>query len=74
MKYIKSLTALIFTILLPMTAFAQESVPENPAEKIKWAIENSSTMPKPMIVGLVLLAAMIVITILLYHMKGDDSK
>lgn len=57
-----------------MTAFAQESVPENPAEKIKWAIENSSTMPKPMIVGLVLLAAMIVITILLYHMKGDDSK
>lgn len=74
MKYIKSLTALIFTILLPMTAFAQESVPENPSEKIKWAIENSSTMPKPMIVGLVLLAAMIVITILLYHMKGDDSK
>ena len=73
MKYIKSLLALIFAISIPVTAFAADAVPANPIDKIAWAIKFSGSMPKPMVIGFIFLTGMIIITILISIMKGDET-
>lgn len=73
MKYIKSMLALIYTMVVPITVFAEQTAPENAAERISWAVKNSGAMPKFMVISLVLLAAMTVITILVAKMKGADN-
>ena len=73
MKYIKSLLALIFAISVPATVLAADTAPSDPFEKISWAIALSGPMPKPMIIGFVLLGAITIITILISFMKGDKT-
>lgn len=74
MKYIKSTLVFLCTLLLPISAFAKQAAPEEPVKRIAWAMENCGPMPKSMIVGFILLAAMIIITILVAKMKGDENK
>lgn len=74
MKYIKSAIALICTMLFSINAFAAQTAPEEPIERIKWAMEHCGPMPKSMVIGIILLIAMIIITILVAKMKGDDTK
>ena len=71
MKYI--LFTLLCMTLVPVTAFAEQTAPEAPLERIKWAMECCGDMPEFMLVGFVLLAAMIIITILVAKMKGADA-
>lgn len=73
MKYIKSIPALLCAMLFPVTAFANQTAPAEPAKRIAWAVEMCGPMPRFMAVGLILLAAMIVITILVAKMKGADK-
>ena len=73
MKYIKSISALLCAMLFPLTVFAKQTAPEEPTKRISWAAEMCGPMPRFMVVGFILLAAMIVITILVAKMKGADK-
>lgn len=66
----------------PITAFAAQPTPKPTAvpapspgiERISWAVQNSGAMPKNMFIGIIILLAAAVITII-FAMKGKgDSK
>lgn len=73
MKYIKSIPALLCAMLFPITAFAKQTAPEEPMKRISWAMDNCGSMPRFMLAGFILLAAMIIVTILVAKMKGADK-
>ncbi len=63
MKYVKSIFALIFMLIYPSNAFAQDQVPEAAAEKIPWVINLCGEMPPLLVWSLIAIAVMTVVTI-----------
>lgn len=63
MKYVKSMFALIFMMIYPANAFAQEQMPEAAAERISCAIKLCGEMPPLLIKSLIAIAIITVVTI-----------
>ncbi len=75
----KKITAAVFSVLcwlFPCIAFADNSLPEKGIARIQWSIKNCGPMPKIMLIGLIAIAAMIIITVLTakYFAAKEDDK
>ena len=65
----------VFFILTPVLASAAvDSAPPQGFGAIAWAMEVSGPMPKMMVIGLVLIAVMIIITVIVAKINGKEDK
>ena len=67
MKY---LMPIIMVLFCPLTAYASSELSSAPLERIKFIIDRCDSMPKTMVIGIVILVILIIITIL---MKGKNN-
>lgn len=64
----------ILSLFLPQAAYAAKEAPAPGPERIPWAIECCGKIPKYMLVGLLLLALSILITLIMNIGKGDSNE
>lgn len=62
-------------ILFPASAFAAvEAAPPQGFGAVAWAMEMSGPMPKMMIIGLILIAVMLAVTIIIAKLSDKEDK
>lgn len=75
LKHIFTAVLPVLFILIPASASAAvNSAPPQGIGAITWTMEMSGPMPKMMIIGLVLIAAMLIITVIAAKMNGKEDK
>jgi hypothetical protein len=71
-KHAAAASALLLT-LPAISAYAEEDIPSEGIGRISWAMRCAGAMPKGMIIGLIAIAAMIVITILVSRLTDKEE-
>lgn len=62
-------------LLLPTSAFAAvHSAPPQGIGAIAWTMKMSGPMPKMMVIGLILIAVMLIITVIIAKMNNKEGK
>lgn len=65
----------VFFILIPVSASAAvDYAPPQGVGAIAWTMKMSGPMPKMMMIGLILIAVMLIITVIVAKMNSEEDK